>query len=95
MFLKEIEPAEIKKIINNLDIERASDIFDISPKLLKVASEKSIEPLTFLFNETIKKGVIVQKLIMPVVYRIHKKESKMKISNYRQFQFYLKQKTNT
>ena len=53
MFLKEVEPGEIKKIINNLDIK--NDIFDITPKLLKAASEKIIEPLTYLFNETIKK----------------------------------------
>ena len=42
-----------------------------------------MEPLIFLFNETIKKGVIPQKLKMTVVYRIHMKESKMKVSNYR------------
>ena len=83
MFLKEVEPAEIKKIIINLDIKGASDIFDITPKLLKAASDKLIEPLTFLFNETIKKGLIPQKLKMAVVYPIHKKESKIKVSNYR------------
>ena len=55
MFLKEGEPGEIKKIINNSDIKKPSDIFDITPKLLKAASEKTIEPLTYLFNETIKK----------------------------------------
>ena len=58
-------------------------LFDITPKLLKAASDKIIEPLTFLFNETIKKGVIPQKLKMAVVYHLHKKESKMKVSNYR------------
>ena len=83
MFLKEVEPDETKKIINNLDIKKASDIFDITPKLLKTASDKIIEPLTFLFSETIKKGVITQKLKMAVVYPIHKKESKMKVSSCR------------
>ena len=83
MFLKEVEPDETKKIINNLDIKKASDIFDITPKLLKTASDKIIEPITFLFSETTKKGVITQKLKMAVVYPIHKKESKMKVSNCR------------
>ena len=83
MFLKEVESDETKKIINNLDIKKACDIFDITPKLLKTASDKIIEPFTFLFSETIKKGVITQKLKMAVVYPIHKKESKMKVSNYR------------
>ena len=40
MFLKEVEPGEIKKLTNNLDIKKANDIFDISPNLLKVASHK-------------------------------------------------------
>ena len=31
MFLKEVEPGEIKNIINNIDIQKASDIFDITP----------------------------------------------------------------
>ena len=55
MLLKEVEPGEIKKIINNLDTKKASDIFHITPKLLKATSDKIIEPFTFLFNETIKK----------------------------------------
>ena len=55
VLLKEVGPGEIKKIISNLDIKKAGDIFDITPKLLKAASDKFIEPLTFLFNETIKK----------------------------------------
>ena len=83
MFLKEVEPDETKTIINNLDIKKASDIFDITPKLLKTASDKIIEPLTFLFSETIKKGGITQKLKMAVVYPIRKKESKMKVSSCR------------
>ena len=65
--LKKVEPGEIKKIINDLNIKKPGDIFDITPKLLKAASEKIIEPLTSLFNETIKKAVIPQKLKMAVV----------------------------
>ena len=30
MFLKDVEPGEIKNIINNIDIQKASDIFDIT-----------------------------------------------------------------
>ena len=49
-----------KKLINNLDIKKAGDIFDITLKLLKAASGKIMEPLIFLYNETIQKGVIPQ-----------------------------------
>ena len=55
MFLKEIGPSEIKKIINNLDIQKANDIFDINPALLKAASGKTTELFTFLFNKRTKK----------------------------------------
>ena len=55
MFLKEIGPSEIKKIINNLDIQKANDIFDITPTLLKVASDRTTELFTFLFNKRTKK----------------------------------------
>ena len=55
MLLKEVGLGEIKKIMSNVDVKKASDIFDITPKLLKAASDKFIEPLTFLFNEAIKK----------------------------------------
>ena len=83
MFLKEVESGKIKKYISNLDIKKASDIFNISPKCLKVPSDKIIEPLTFLLNETIRKVVIPQKLKLGIVYSIHTKESKMKVSNCR------------
>ena len=74
---------KFKKIINNVDIKNVSDIFDISPMLLKASLDKIIEPLTFLLNKTIKKGEIPQNLNMTVAYPIQKKNSKMKISNYR------------
>ena len=64
-------------------VKKASDIFDISPKLLKASSDKIIEPLTFLINGTIKKVVIPQKLKMTVFYPTHNKESKIKVFNYR------------
>ena len=47
MFLKEVEPDEIKEIINNLDNKKASNIFDITPKILKAASEKLLNHLHF------------------------------------------------
>ena len=58
---------KFKKIINNVDIKKVSDIFDISPMLLKASLDKIIEPFTFLLNKTIKKCVIPQNLNMTVV----------------------------
>ena len=82
MYLTEIEPDEIKAQIKNLNSKKVSDIFDISANLLKFAGDKIIQPLTFLFNESIRNGIVPEKLKLEVVYPIHKKDSKMKINNY-------------
>ena len=42
-------------ILSNINLSLNIDIFDITPKLPKAALNRIIEPLTFLFNETIKK----------------------------------------
>ena len=38
-FLKETTPAEVQKLLNNLNTRKASDIYGISPKLVKMSSE--------------------------------------------------------
>ena len=38
-FLKETTPAEVQKLLNNLNTRKASDIYGISPKLVKLSSE--------------------------------------------------------
>ena len=79
MYLTEIEPDEIKIQIKNLNSKKASDFFGISANFLKFADDKIIQPLTFLFNAS----VVPEKLKLAVVYPIHKKDSKMKVNNYR------------
>ena len=69
MYLTEIDPDETKTQIKNLNSKHASDIFDISAK-------KVIQPLTFLFNESIRNGSVPEKLKVAVVYPVHKKIQK-------------------
>ena len=76
MYLTEIEPAETKTQIKNLNSEQASDIFDISANFLKFAGNKVIQPLTFLFNESIRNGIVPEKLKVAFVYPVHKKIKK-------------------
>ena len=80
MYLTEIEPDEIKIQIKNLNSKKASDFFGISANFLKFAGDKIIQPLTLLFNESIRNGIVPEKLKLAVVYPIHKKDSKMKIN---------------
>ena len=83
MYLTEIEPDEIKIQIKNLNSKKASDFFGISANFLKFAGDKIIQPLTFLFNESIRNAIVPEKLKLAVVYPIYKKDSKMKVNNYR------------
>ena len=84
MYLTEIDPDETKTQIKNLNSKHASDIFDISASdifdisanFLKFAAKKVIQPLTFLFNESIRNGSVQEKLKVAVVYPVHKKIQK-------------------
>ena len=79
MYLTEIDPDETKTQIKNLNSKHASDTFDtfdISANFLKFAAKKVIQPLTFLFNESIRNGSVPEKLKVAVVYPVHKKIQK-------------------
>ena len=70
MYLTEIKPDEIKAQIKKLNSKKASDVLGISGNFLKFAGDKNILPLTFLFNESIRNGIV-------------RKDSKMKVNSYR------------
>ena len=80
MYLTEIDPDETKTQMKNLNSKHAiyyqHDIFDISANFLKFAPKKVIQPLTFLFNESIRNGSVPEKLKVAVVYPVHKKIQK-------------------
>ena len=82
MYLTEIEPDEIRTQIQSLNSKKASDIYGISANFLKFAGDKIIQPLTFLFNESISYRIVSDKLKLAVVYPVHKKDSKMKLNSY-------------
>ena len=83
MYLTEIVPDEIKTQIKNLNSKKATDLFGISANFMKFVRDKIIQPLTFLFNESIRNEIVPEKLKLAVVYPIHKKDSKMKVNSYR------------
>ena len=81
-FLKEIELDKIYKLLQEVNIKKASDIYGISPKVIKVSAEKIKEPLALIFNMSFRGWVFPEKLIYGVVYPILKGESKITCSNY-------------
>ena len=40
LFMKETEPKEVNKYLNNLDMKKAYDIYGICPKLIKIGVSK-------------------------------------------------------
>ena len=79
----ETKPAEVKKLLNNTNTRKASDIYGISPKLVKFSSEHIKKYLSQIFTASFCKGIVPEKLKSAVIYPIHKGETKMLCSNYR------------
>ena len=82
-FLNETTPDEIDKYLKKLDIKKASDLYGISPFLVKTSSEKIENQLSIIFNLSFVQGIVRNKLKIGVIYPIHKGDSKFICSNYR------------
>ena len=63
------------KCNKNSKQQKVSDISSISANFLKFAGDKIIQPVTFLFNESIRNGIVPEKLKLAVVYPMHEKDS--------------------
>lgn len=55
LFLSETTPDEIINIINQLDVNKSNDIYDISPKYVKLAPQP-VAQLLSIFNRSINEG---------------------------------------
>ena len=84
MCLTEIGPDETKTPIKNLNSKKASNIFGgILPNFLKFAGDKIIQPSVFLFIESIRNGIVPEKVKLAVLYPIYRKDSKMRVNSFR------------
>ena len=66
-FLKETTPAEVQKLLNNLNTRKASDIYGISPKLMKLSSEGIKKCLLQIFTASFHEGIVPNKLKSAVI----------------------------
>ena len=83
-FLKEVDPEEVHKLLLKLNTKKkSSDIFGISPKLIKLSAEFAKGHLSLIFNESFKEGIVPDKLKPAIVHPIHKGDSSMICANYR------------
>ena len=83
MYLSEIEPDEVMKILLSLDITKSADIYNISPKLLKLAAPVICDYLTVIFNKSFDEGTFPDLLKVAKVIPVHKSGSAFEASNYR------------
>ena len=82
-YLNEIEPDEIRKIINGLDTKKSADIYGISPKLLKSSSDSLSKLLCPIFNLSFSTGKFPDSLKIAKVIPVYKSGSKLEPVNYR------------
>ena len=83
MFLKETDRHEIFDILKNLDSNKATDIFGISPKFLHITAESLSPFLSYIFNLSFKSGVFPDNMNIAKVIPIFKSGSKLEVSNHR------------
>ena len=58
-FLKEVDPEEEHKLLLELNTKKSSDIFGISPELIKLSTEFIKGHLSLIFNESFKEGIFI------------------------------------
>ena len=83
LYLNEIEPDEIEKILNNLDPKKSADIYGISPKFVKASSVSLSTLLCPIFNLSLSTGRVPDSLKMAKVIPVYKSGSKLEPINYR------------
>ena len=83
MFLAPTTPDEISDVINQLDSSKATDIYDIPVKLVKIGSKFLSNQLTKIFNDSFACGIFPDKLKAAFVVPIHKADSKLCPNKYR------------
>ena len=81
--MKETAPDEVVKIINQLDIKKSGDIYNISPEIVKLSNQVVADALSIIFNRCIREGHFPDALKMAKIIPIHKGDSVLSVSNYR------------
>ena len=82
-FLNEVDEGEVCKILSQLDITKAGDIYGINNKLLKLGSLEIAPNLTKIVNTSFKLGQFPDKLKVAMIIPIFKNGIKTLVGNYR------------
>jgi len=83
LFLKKIEKTEVQNIINNFKDKTAVGFDKISVKLLKYIAPYIVDPLIYILNLCLEKGVFPEKFKLAIVKPLYKTGDKKNMTNYR------------
>lgn len=83
MFLTPTSVFEVLKICSTLNPSKSSGCDDISPRVVKSCINFFVEPLTYIFNQSLCHGIIPDKLKISKVIPIFKKGDRNEMTNYR------------
>ena len=81
--IKHITTLEVKQILNKLNINKATGLDGIGPKILKLCSDYIAEAITFLINKSISEGIFPNDLKCASVIPVYKSGPKTNPNNYR------------
>jgi len=81
--IKPVTPTEIEEIISKLDTSKSVGPNSIPNQLIQSISKSISIPLSNMFNSSFQNGICPDFLKISSVIPIYKKDSKLKVSNYR------------
>ena len=86
MFLSPVPIEELELCIKELDSKKASDIYRMSAKFLKILTSEISESLCMIFNESFSKGIFPDHMKLAMIFPFFKGGSKFQITDL--FWFY-------
>ncbi|XP_006824414.1 uncharacterized protein LOC102804617, partial [Saccoglossus kowalevskii] len=92
-FIRPVCAHDVLNEIDKFDIRKSIGYDGIHPQLVKVAAEYIAEPIAYIINCSLSKGVFPDKLKKARVTPIFKKGCAYEVGNYSRSPFYLSQQT--
>lgn len=83
IFTKDVDKEEILHLFNLQKEETAAGFDKISVKLIKIILPLIIDPLTTIYNKSLKEGIFPTQFKVAIVKPIYKKGDKKSMGNYR------------
>ena len=83
MFLDPITEKKVVVEISQLKENKATEYDDLAPKLVKKISKYTVQPLTYIFNQTFLTGLLPKELKIALVTPVFKANERDQFKNYR------------